>query len=286
MKRLALPAFNAQTTVQACAAGISLQDRAQLLLNALAEIQLSEVEYRELGPVGELYRIMGTAFVTPQLDAEMMTRIYNRHFVRKGSPSRHLYEQIRMAPEFGICPLCAQRTVAAVDHFLPQSRYPRLVLTPANLIPACSDCNKNKSASAPLRPEDQTLHPYFDDLGTERWLIVEVLPSAPPTISFSVRPSAQWSAILVARVHHHFRTMGLSELYAAQAASEMADISYSLEEVGRASGAQGVRQHLDGQFHSRQDRDPNSWKTALYQGLRDSEWFCQDGYKLIRTRSV
>ncbi len=77
--------------------------------------------------------------------------------------------------------------------------------------------------------------------------------------------------------------MGLGELYAAQAASEMADISYSLEEVGASSGPDGVRQHLDGQFRSRYARDTNSWKTSLYEGLRDSDWFCIEGYRLIRT---
>ncbi|WP_422778067.1 HNH endonuclease [Pseudomonas shirazensis] len=79
-----------------------------------------------------------------------------------------------MASEFGLCPMCGQRIVATVDHYLPQSRFPTLNLTSANLIPVCSDCNRRKLASVPAIAEDQTLHPYFDDLGNERRLMADI----------------------------------------------------------------------------------------------------------------
>ncbi|WP_282876565.1 HNH endonuclease [Pseudomonas peli] len=284
MKSLNPPLFDVTHTVEVCASGITIPERAQALLEALPVFRATEAQYRELGLTGQLFLLEESDAVTPAVDVDLMGVIYKSHFARKGSPSRALYEQIRMAPEYGICPLCGQRTVATVDHYLPQTRYPKLNLTPANLVPACSDCNKQKLASVPTRAEDQTLHPYFDNLGQDRWLVVEVQASSPPTIIFGVRPAAEWSPVLASRVHHHFRMMGLGGLYAAQAASELADISYSLEDVGGSAGADGVRQHLHGQFRSRYARDANSWKTALYEGLRDSDWFCTEGYRLIRIR--
>ena len=285
MKRLSPPPFSAVQTVEACASGITIPERARILRAALPVIELSEAQYRELGAAGQLYRITESDDVTPELNAQLMGVIYKSHFARSGSPSRPLYEQIRMAPEHGICPLCGQRIVATVDHYLPQTRHPKLNITPLNLVPACSDCNKRKLAKSPGSAEEQSLHPYFDNLGNDRWLVVSVQPSSPPTILFSIRPSPAWSAVLSARVVNHFGLMGLGELYAAQAASELADISYSLEEVGSASGLVGVRAHLDTQFRSRFARDANSWKTALYEGLRDSEWFCVEGYRLIQVRN-
>ncbi len=284
MKRLTPPPFDATHAVEVCASGITIEGRAQALLNALPAIQFSEAEYRELGPIGQLFQIDGSDAVTSDLDADQMGVIYKSHFARKGSPSRHLYERIKMAPEFGICPLCGQRIVATVDHYLPQTRFPKLNLTPVNLVPACSDCNKKKLAGVAARAEDQTLHPYFDDLGNERWLVVEVQPSSPPTVAFTIRPPTAWNEVLTARAQHHFHVMGLGELYIAQAAVEMADISYALEDVGASVGSDGVRQHLDQQFRTRHARDANSWKTALYEGLRDSDWFCTQGYRLIRNR--
>lgn len=284
MKRLDLPHLQASDTVRACASGITIADRAQALVDALPTIQQSEAEYLELGPTGQLYLIVPSEFVTPAIDARLMGIIYKSHFARQGSPSRPLYDQIKMAPEFGTCPLCGQRIVATVDHYLPQTRFPTLNLTPVNLIPACSDCNKRKLASAPTSAECQTLHPYFDDLSDERWLVAEIQPSAPPTVSFTIRPAGAWDAVLTARVRNHFQVMGLEELYIAQAASELADISYALEEIGAAGGAEGIRSHLSGQFRSRYARDPNSWRTALYEGLRDSDWFCAEGFSQIRNR--
>lgn len=281
MKRLDPPAFTATQAIEACASGITEAERAAVLRQALPVIEAAEREYQALGVAGELHRVVPTGDVTPSLGAELMSVIYKRHFVRAAA-SRRLYEQIRMAPEFGICPLCGQRIVATVDHYLPQSRHPKLTLTPINLVPACSDCNKSKLARAPRTAQEQSLHPYFDDLGTDRWLVADVQPTAPPTISFRVRPAATWSAVLAARVAHHFSILGLAELYAAQAASEMADISYSLIAVGDVSGADGVRAHIVRELKSRSRRDSNSWQTALYEALGGSDWFCTEGYRQIR----
>ena len=141
MKKLNPPTFAAVQAVEACASGISDMERATVLREALPVIEAAELEYRTRGPAGELCQIAETDNVTPALNAGLMSTIYKRHFVRNGSPSRPLYEQIRMAPEHGICPLCKQRFVATLDHYLPQTRHPKLTLTPINLIPACSDCN-------------------------------------------------------------------------------------------------------------------------------------------------
>jgi hypothetical protein len=286
MKRLNPPAFAAVQAVEACASGITIAERATALRLALPAIEAAEQEYQTLGAAGEFYRIVETDEVTPLLNADLMSVIYNRHFVRAKSPSRHLYVQIRMAPEHGICPLCGQRIVATVDHYLPQTCHPKLTLTPINLVPACSDCNKRKLAHSPQSAQKQLLHPYFDDLGNERWLVTEVQPSIPPTISFGVRPPAAWSPVLATRVEHHFSIMRLAELYSAQAASELADISYSLTTVGDATGADGVRAHLERELRSRAARDANSWQTALYEALAGSDWFCTEGYRLIRTTLV
>ncbi len=282
MKRLSPPTFTAEQTVEVCASGITDVERATILRQALPAIKEAEQEYMALGTAGELYRVAETESVTPRLDTELMSLVYKRHFVRERSPSRPLYEQIRMAPEHGICPLCGQRIVSTVDHYLPQTRHPKLTLTPINLVPACSDCNKSKLARAPRNAEEQSLHPYFDDLGKERWLAAEVGPSVPPTITFEVRPPATWTVVLAARVKNHFSLMGLAELYAAQAASELADISYSLTEVGDVAGTDGMRAHLERELRSRTARDPNSWQTALYEALAASDWFCAEGYRLIR----
>lgn len=278
MKRLPLPAFEVKDAVEQCAAGITIAERSQALLAALPNFQAAEATYKALAPAGQLFQIPTSDQVTPLLSGDLMGTIYKSHFARVGAPSRALYEAIRLAPPYGLCPMCGQRIVASVDHYLPQSLHPIFNLTPANLVPACSDCNKGKLAKFAQSAEEQTLHPYFDDLGNERWLVVDVLETEPPSIAFRVKPSAEWSPVLAARVRHHFEVMGLAELYAAQAASELADISFNLGELSKTGGPTSVRTHLYGEFASRYARDPNSWKTALYEGLCVSDWFCKQGH--------
>jgi len=282
MKRLPLPRFDVKHAIEQCASGITILERAQALMSALPTIQAAETTYLHLAPAGQLYLIPTSDGVTPQLTRELMGTVYKSHFMRSGSPSRAIYDAIRAAPAYNLCPLCGQRTVASVDHYLPQSLHPVFNLTPANLVPACSDCNKNKLAKLAQSAEQQTLHPYFDDLGNERWLVVDIRETAPPSITYRVQPAQGWTAVLEQRVQHHFELMGLAELYAAQAASELADISFGLMEVGQTGGGAAVRVHLQGEFASRYARDANSWKTALYEGLCKSDWFCTEGYRLVR----
>jgi hypothetical protein len=282
VKRLPLPGFDVTKAVELCVSGITIAERAKALVDALPTIQAAESTYKQLAPVGELFRIPSSDSVTPQLSVALMGTVYSSHFMRAGSPSRGLYEAIRSAPAYGICPLCGQRIVASVDHYLPQSLHPAFNLTPVNLVPACSDCNKSKLAKLALSAEQQTLHPYFDDLGDERWLVVDVLETVPPTIVYRIRSARGWTPLLAKRVQHHFEVMGLAELYAAQAASELSDISYGLQQVGDSGGNNRVREHLYGELQSRQARDLNSWKTALYEALWVSNWFCTDGYRLVR----
>lgn len=282
MKRLPLPGFDVKQAIELCASGITIRERAQALMNALPTIQAAEATYLNLAPMGQLYTIPTSDGVTPQLTGELMGTVYKSHFMRAGSPSRGLYDAIRVAPAYNLCPLCGQRTVASVDHYLPQSLHPAFNLTPANLVPACADCNKSKLAKLAKNAEQQTLHPYFDDLGNERWLTADVLETAPPSIAYRVRPAQAWTVVLARRVQYHFEVMGLAELYAAQAASELADISFGLLQVGQTGGAAAVRSHLHGEFASRHARDANSWKTALYEGLCASDWFCNEGNRLVR----
>lgn len=282
MKRLPAPPFAVKDAVEQCAAGMTLAARIQALLGALPVLQLAEATYRAMAPTGQLYQIPTSDHVTPDLSGELMGTIYKSHFTRTGAPSRALYETIRMAPPYGICPMCAQRIVASVDHYLPQSLHPAFNLTPANLVPACSDCNKNKLAKFAKTAAEQTLHPYFDDLGSDRWLVVDLTETAPPSVVYRVKPAPGWTAVLTARVEHHFDVMGLGELYAAQAASELADISFGLAELAKTGGPVAIRSHLYGEYASRYARDPNSWKTALYEALCASAWFCNQGHALVR----
>ena len=147
--------------------------------------------------------------------------------------------------------------MSTLDHHLPKHHFPLLAVTPANLVPACRDCNTTKLASWSAVAEEQTLHPYFDDVDKDVWLKAEV--TLGPAVVFYPDPPGHWPAVLAARLRHHFTVFDLAPLYAAQAATEIAEIAWALQQVHDAGGPLAVRDHLRREAESRGRVRPNGW---------------------------
>lgn len=281
MKTLPEPDFTVRDILESCAAGLQDRDLAGRLLDAMPALEDAEQSYGDLGVAARLFEIEPTVDVSGMVSAAEMTRLYKGNLSRQGSRSRRFYDRIKMAAPNDICPLCGQRVVKTLDHYLPKSTHPGYALTPFNLVPACSDCNKSKLDRQPERADDQTLHPYFDEIDDVSWLVAKIQESSPPAAVFSVRPPLTWDAVKVDRLIVHFRTFGLGELYAAQAGSEMVSIRFALAEVANANGVEGVQAFLANQARTRSLAGRNSWIAALYTALAGSVWFCTDGYGLL-----
>ena len=159
-----------------------------------------------------------------------------------------------------------------------QDAIPLLCVTPANLVPACSDCNKAKSDASFATAADQILHPYFDDVDQDPWLKAEVVQGPPPALVFFADPPQHWATDLAARVRHHFKAFGLADLYGSQAAAELAEIAYELAQVHEAGGEQAVKEHLELAAKSRGKVNRNHWRTAAYRALVGSSWYCSGGF--------
>jgi hypothetical protein len=210
-----------------------------------------------------------------------MKRLYAGQFVPKTKSARSLYDQILAAPKFSVCPLCGHRTVSTLDHYLAKTKHPALAITPANLVPACADCNKTKLASQPNSAVDQTLHPYFDDVEGAKWLRAKVVEGSPPAVRFVAEPPLEWGDVLCARLKRHFSDFKLASLYSSQAGAEIVSIADMLLTLSTRGGAESVKEHLVDQARSRQRVSLNSWQTAFYDALADSDWFQNVGIHQI-----
>ena len=173
----------------------------------------------------------------------------------------------------------AASTVATLDHHLPKAQYPALAVTPLNLVPSCTDCNKAKLAAIPHSPEEVALHPYYDDIDDEAWLAARVVRTKPAAVRFHVKVPAEWGALLAARVNNHFRTLGLAALYASQAAEELVNVRHQLVELHDNEGLWGVRAELQRRAVSCAIGRRNGWRAALYLAWAGSEWFCDGGFR-------
>ncbi|MGW4890710.1 hypothetical protein ACWEQL_00345 [Kitasatospora sp. NPDC004240] len=203
---------------------------------------------------------------------------YTQRMAKVAAPARPVYDELKMTPPR--CPLCDHRAVTTLDHHLPKSSFALLAVAPTNLIPACSDCNKTKGHTAPSRAEEQTLHPYFDDLGDVRWLGAQVVEQTPAFVTFFVNTPPSWESLLAARVRYHFDAYGLAALYGAQASTLICGLQGSARRQHTLGGAAAVRDFLEDLACSYAEGEitgPNHWQSAALRALASSDWFCSIG---------
>ncbi|MEU7646897.1 HNH endonuclease [Streptomyces huasconensis] len=205
-------------------------------------------------------------------DNKKLTGCYTSRMARNGSAGREIYNQLIKSARRGRCPLCGHGFADTIDHQLPKIAYPLLAVTPANLVPACLPCNKAKGEAVPATAEEQTLHPYFDDVTDYVWLAARLTAPPEPGVTFFVDPHPDWSPTLTARVQRHFTTYKLARLYAAQVGTELA----ALNDYLRGKPYRAILDEIQARATSYGTR--NSWQAALYRALAASPWYVKSGY--------
>lgn len=68
-----------------------------------------------------------------------------------------------MQNDNSICPVCGAHA-DTLDHVLPKSIYKQYSITPINIVPLCSRCNRKKGVIAYSKKNYKVVfHPYFND---------------------------------------------------------------------------------------------------------------------------
>ncbi|AWX56928.1 hypothetical protein AB432_018565 [Brevibacillus brevis] len=218
--------------------------------------------------------------IPPKITKNEMVKLYTDKLAKQGQPGREIYNDIMDLPKHRLCPICGYRPVDSLDHYLPKEKFPALSISPINLIPACMGCNKLKSSSKPNSPEEEFIHPYFDNIEDEPWLYLKVVEELPLTVYFIAEPSqSSWDDLKKIRVIKHFSRFRLGQLYSSYASNELSGKIYSLKSSFEQGGAALVRDELLKQIESFKYAEVNSWQIALYTGLYESQWFCEEALK-------
>lgn len=259
------------------------QDAAIRQRFVLAEPTILEAAkaYEQLAQTMTIYQFALPALPVGAATGADMIDLYKTTFVRKSGAGRWAYDQIKAAAPLGICPLCAQRPVGTIDHYLPKASHWILALTPDNLIPACRDCNAAKGENFAKNETEQPLHPYFDVFDDYQWLNAKILRTNGISIEFYVADIPNWTPQRQERTRNHFLLFELGALYATQAAVELVNMRHRLTELYMTGGADLVRQHLIEEARSRRNIHINSWQTALYEALSIDNPFCAADFNLI-----
>jgi hypothetical protein len=261
---------------------INLQSR----LNAITvNISDSANEYLSKAPISQLFTIIpnnsqNDAIVLNGVTKKELKDLYTSHMVPRSKPARNIYDSILSRAPLGRCPFCGFGHASTLDHYLPKSKYPQLSVLPQNLVPSCTDCNTGKHANIAASEEQQSLHPYFDhgQFINEQWLFAEVVQSTPVTIRYYVKAPAHWTDISRSRVETHFRSFDLSKRYSVEASDHLTYLRNTLQTYLQISGPAAVKQHLSIESQSYSQKHRNSWQTAMFQALAESNWYCNGGF--------
>ncbi|MFA6309937.1 MAG: HNH endonuclease signature motif containing protein [Sterolibacterium sp.] len=246
------------------------------LLAEGARVGVRAAEYLHLANQEKLYLFETEAPIG--VSAEELTKVYDRVLVR--GAGRPTYDRLKASARLNRCPLCGQRDVKTIDHYLPKSSYPELAVFPANLIPSCSDCNFIKRGYVPATHAAQTFHPYFDDWSVHRILRATVEVGEHVEVVFSIEAVTGFAQASLRRAEQHFDLLGLGALYAGHAAVELVQ-SKDIYRRNFGAGVDVLRSELQHTSLSRERGNINAWAAALYRGLADSDEFCQGGFEFI-----
>ncbi len=280
MLKLEPPNRTVTETYAACISRVRDADLRLRLQNAAGAVEAASDAFAVAAAAQELHQIARSATVGAVSRAEMEA-VYVQRMAKKGAPGRAIYEELISTPLHGRCPICAQRSVTTLDHHLPKAHYPALAVTPLNLVPSCSDCNKAKLAGFPQTAAEVSLHPYFDDVDSERWLFATVIELQPTALTFYVDAPDNFDDTLVERLENHFEAFGLGHLYAAEAAEELLNVRFQLDILLSTAGPDTVKAHLEDEAASRRNARLNGWRTAAYEAWAASDWFCEGGFNPI-----
>jgi HNH endonuclease len=278
MWRVDKPTITAEDAFETCISRIRDAGLKQRMEEITAFVALSATAYDTAAEEGQLHTVAVHTGVNGSVTTREMTRLYDGRMAAAKSPGRGIYDALIASAEHGRCPFCGHRVVSTLDHVLPKAHYPALAVAPHNLVPSCADCNKTKH-DQPLADEaEQYIHPYYDEIEGELWLRAEVLETAPASVRFFVQPFEGWPVILSQRVENHFMRLGLSKLYSSQAAQELVSIRYQVTALHDRLGSDGVQLFLADSHASRSNARINSWQTAFYSALSESDWYCNGGF--------
>lgn len=263
MKKISKPQINSSATdiFQTCIDAYCIQSKKDELSAHKNNVELASTEYDKHIP--NEFDKYNPPSASPDV-AKTLIGVYEYMFVTKGIGG--FYDEI-IANANRICPYCGEGTPQNLDHFLPKTEYPFLVVTPENLVPSCRDCNMEKRQQTPTCNEDVPLHPYYDDIHAV-WLEVVIDYSKTDCIhtDFINNLNKSEDPVLAQRIDMHMQVHGLKNNFSAHATSEINSRKRNHLRTLQ-QGIDVLERDLKYELESCEEEDINSWRSALYREL-------------------
>ncbi len=273
MKSLKKPNLKVDDIYCLCSKDFRDKDLVKRLLESEENVIKASENFDKLAIVHETYKMQEDVTCRGVVSDKELINLYIQKLVPKKSVGREYYDYILAMPYNNICPLCGARIVSTIDHYLPKTHYPSLSVIPNNLIPSCRDCNHEKHDIKFKSKEDETLHPYFDNIENHRWVFCDVIEDDPISFKYSIKMIDSKDEMIYKRIRNHFKVLNLDVLYAIKACDIISGIEVMLKKLYKKTGVDAVREQIKEDMESYEVKSLNSWQSAFYRGVYSSEWF-------------
>ncbi|MDR2974538.1 MAG: hypothetical protein LBV00_07470 [Propionibacteriaceae bacterium] len=286
MIRLDRPATTAKDAYDKAVASIRDSSARKPYASAsVAVIRLCS-DYDETARIGMWAGLTSVLFEVPGVTDTEMVDLYDKRF-RRSVRTKEIRNAILNAPSRKRCPYCGEGCVSELDHYLPKTRFSAITVYPANLVPACHECNCAKLDYSPENGKPAVLHPYFDRAFDLHWLVASLNPSDEgPILEFAVSQKVADPALRV-RLETHLDVFKLRDRFRVWASrlldkeSQQLINGYSRKRTTLRFTASEAQNHFLDLAHLESDRVANSWEGATYQAMAESDWYIKDYLRLI-----
>lgn len=276
MKKVNSKSITYQNLLINCVNNIRDKTLENSVYSNIHNFKLRSDKYKELAENKELYKV--TKDLSDGFTKDNMDFLYTK--LRSSTNGRTYYEKITSISP--VCPYCGVQMSSSLDHYLPKKKFPMYAVDPHNLVPSCFDCNNLKGEHEQKRGTE-TIHPYFDFIGEERFLKTEVVfQDNNVAFNFYLDVPSDTQLADFEKIINHFYLLKLDRLYAVLSSSEVHSQIYNFKKLIKKGNVKALQENLEDIYYSNLDADANSWKTALYDGLRNSDWFCNEGVWLFK----
>ncbi|NCF06559.1 MULTISPECIES: HNH endonuclease [Kosakonia] len=282
MNKVIKPSFRLGTVFDSCVEAKQSENLKMRLRNIRTQITTENRVFNRKGNASLFFEMVQGNGIPPDVTKEEMEDLYESSFSQSKIVRKKYYDKIKLNAKDDICPYCAQRNVSTLDHYLPKSLYPKLVVNPLNLIPCCMECNHIKREHYPTNNKEQIINPYFDGLIEDVWLVATIKKNGrkPPVLLFKAEPNNRISASLAERIIWHFNKFKLAELYTSQSGRQLTGIAELLKREWEQGGENNLKIALKEHYITWSTINVNSWQSAMFAALVESQWFISSGFKL------
>jgi hypothetical protein len=273
MKSIKKPDFKVKDVLTASVSKSPTHPSSKNIIKASDDIEKNEIMYNVKKINNALYTLPQKKIVDGVIDIDGLKNIYSNRMLKEDNDARSYYDKLLSSAPRGKCPYCTLRPASTLDHYLPKSLYPLYSVTPINLIPACKDCNTGKLTEFPTCSEDETLHPYYDNVEDERWLFMRVINLHPIVFEYYVDAPENWGDLMKKRLEMHLYSFKLDDQFSTHAQEEFENRRVYMEKLFLNGGEVGLKKFLNESYFSCLASSKNSWQTAFYYGLYSCDEF-------------